>query len=219
MTFSFKTQLLLIGLLFSTYIMAQTEDLVTRLSGRFDNLAQVTTLPDSISQKPALSGAWLNPLHLTHQRIDLPWLDGAVLYLEWREGHAEGALNRQRFWVFHTDTTGRTTMDFYSFKDEQKFLNFLSDNTLQVTLTLNDLVAYPNGCTLSWHYAEGVYTGQLDPQTCSVVAQRSGRRMRLQADIIVSAEGFTYQEAGVVEADGSYAFKVPGLGAYIFRKK
>lgn len=189
--------------------------LVGRLEGQFNNFAQAASMPDSISPKPALTGQWLNPLCLHHRRVSLPALGSHVLYLQWHEASCDGALNRQRLWAFRQEG-GRILMDFYSFKNPDLYKDAHLHPERLKDLTLDDLVAYPEGCTLQWRYEKGVFYGLLDPKTCHIIA-RSGRNMALEAVITVSRKGFSYRESGQLP-DGNFAFKVPGWSAYAFKR-
>lgn len=107
-------------------------------------------------------------------------------------------------------------MDFYSFKNPDLYKDAHLHPERLKDLTLDDLVAYPEGCTLQWRYEKGVFYGLLDPKTCHIIA-RSGRNMALEAVITVSRKGFSYRESGQLP-DGNFAFKVPGWSAYAFKR-
>jgi hypothetical protein len=189
------------------------EALLSALSGNFSNAAQATALPDSVSRAPALEGAWMNSLYLSQRRVRAPALDGEALYLLWREDGPGGAISRRRLWRFREDEEGLIWMDFHAFRSEERMSP--EDEPDWEALSANDLTSYPEGCALRWRKEGDTWRGSLDPQTCSIVAQRSGRRMALFAEIVVTAQGFTYRESGRLEG-GAYAFRVPGWDRYAF---
>jgi len=188
------------------------------LIGDFDNFEQEKSLPDSISRQPARAGLWLNPLCLVHLPVEVPAIGEHVLFLEWREGSFDGPLNRQRLWAFRTLDSGEPGMDFYSFKPGAEISMAAVKSGGLAGLHPEDLVTYPEGCTLLWRRVEDRYTAYLDPKTCLVTGQISGKEMSLEAVIEVENSGFYYFEKGVFST-GEPVFTVPGFDKYRFVKR
>jgi hypothetical protein len=188
------------------------------LVGTWDNAAQMATAPETLKRPPVAGGAyeWLDGQHATFFEVDVPALErdgGKVIYLVWRNGSATGAISRQRLWVFRPVPGGETVMDFYAFKNPEAFAQETGPSAAFKAITLDDLTAYGAPCALPVTPRPNGWRASI-PASC-VITARSGRRMTLSAQINVSDNTFSYEEAGILEG-GAIAFKVPGSMAYQF---
>jgi hypothetical protein len=193
-----------------------SERLVTMLAGTYDNAAQVAVQPPEVSRAPKPGTPWLAPLTARMSAIAAPALPGRVVYLQWT--NADGTLDRQRLWTFADRPDGTVEMRFFSFKAPEKFVGLDTKPELAAALTLDDLVAYPPGCEGLFGEDEMGFAGGIDPARCTIVTQRTGRTMAIEARIEITPEGFTYREAGILEG-GADAFRVPGVDHIAFVRK
>jgi hypothetical protein len=187
---------------------------IAMLEGRFSNADQMAALPADVSRKPASGGAWLDFQAAEFRRLKESGLDGEVVYLQWRD--AEGAISRQRLWVFEEAGPGVFEMAFYAFRDPDQWADLHQDAARQRALSIDDLIVYPEGCRLRFQDIPGEgWAGALDPRTCQVVSQQTQRAMSLQAWIVLTPGELWYREAGSL-GSGEPVFRVPGVGQYEF---
>ena len=193
-----------------------------QLTGGFDNSAQYEAAPDALKRPPAPGHPydWLDLQSADFFTVEAPQIGEHVVYLEWRSGGAGGEISRQRIWSFLADESGRATgMDFFTFRTPERFAGRGDEAGAFTALTSDDLIGYPEGCTLQARRPAGLgWVFEVNAEDCRITA-RSGRVMGIQARIdLITGPGerlITYAEAGVLE-DGAYAFKVPGGPAYRF---
>ncbi len=195
---------------------APIDDLIGRLTGRFDNAAQIAALPEGVAREPKPGSPWVAPLSVEAVEAKIPALEGRAIYFEWRK--PDGALDRQRIWTFEEGEGGAILMRFYTFKDPRPFEGAAADPIRLAEVTRDLLIAYPTGCELAFARDGDGFAGRLAPPACRIVTQRTGRTMFIDAEIAATDAGFAYREAGVLE-DGTDAFRVPGEGAIVFRRK
>lgn len=187
------------------------------LAGRYSNAAQYEAAPDTLRRPPApgYPYEWIDRQDALFAKVDAPALGQHVFYLEWRSGAAHGPISRQRIWAFAPNPDGGWDMEFYTFKTPASYVGQAMAPQAFSSLTQADLIGYPDGCTLTFRPdGENAWRGATNPKTCLITAQ-SGRKMRIDATILISPDHITYQEAGVLE-NGAYAFKVPGGPSYLF---
>ena len=194
-------------------------EITAAIEGVYSNEAQIGALPDGISVEPAIGGDWIDFQYAVFSQVDMAVIEGEALYLQWHSGGASGPISRQRIWTFADGTEpGTVEMRFFTI-DEDK-LEVVRDSHLEpgrvVDLSESDLIAYPLGCEVIWRATDTGFAGAIEGD-CSIVAQRSGRSMKIEAEITISGDALTYREAGVLD-DGSYAFLVPGADAYVFER-
>lgn len=188
------------------------------LIGTWDNRAQMTAAPEALKRPPVAGGAyeWIDGQHATFFPATVPALtgDGAkAIYLVWRSGGPDGPISRQRLWVFRTAANGQKSMDFYAFKNGLAFEAVTSGQDAFKAVTLDDLTAYGPLCSLPVTESATGWSAAI-PSTCAIVA-RSGRKMVLSAQIVVTGNSLSYSEQGLLES-GALAFKVPGGPPYRF---
>jgi|GEM_PF-1949292 hypothetical protein len=195
-------------------------DVTTELAGAWSNAGQYAAAPEDLKRPPVVGHPydWLDQQYAQFHRVEAPAIGGHVLYLEWRGGDADGEISRQRIWAFRQDEAGALTgMDFYTFVDPAPFAGLGDTEGAFAALTPDDLIGYPDGCTLT--ASAPTRTGlvfEVTAQDCIITA-RSGREMGIEARIEIGPDRLSYQEAGV-SADGSFVFRVPGGPAYAFRR-
>lgn len=191
------------------------------LKGQWSNAAQFAAADPALHRPPAAGTPyeWLDHQHASFRIVEAPALSGAggtAVHLVWRSGGPDGPISRQRLWVFRPHpNTGRLRMHFHAFLNAEPFATASPDSPLFRTLTLRDVTSYPDECALPVRVTRNGFRAHI-PDGCQITAQ-SGRSMQLAADIRLEGKRLTYTEAGVL-GDGSFAFKVPNPGPYLFEK-
>jgi hypothetical protein len=182
------------------------------LEGAWSNQAQYDAAPDALKRAPAPGHPydWLDVQYADFFIVEAPQLGPNVIYLEWRSGAADGPISRQRFWVFHEGLQGAPPgMDFYTLRDPEPFAGRGLEAGAFSSVTLDDLIGYPDGCTLGAGTAgPSRVVFSADPDSC-VITARSGREMGIRARIDLGSQSLSYSEAGIMDG-GPYAFLVPG---------
>ncbi|MEO1038464.1 MAG: CpcT/CpeT family chromophore lyase [Pseudomonadota bacterium] len=205
--------------------LAEIDIVLDQMSGAFDNAAQYAAADETLKRPPAPGHPydWIDQQTASFHTVEAPLIGDHVVYLEWRSGGPDGPISRQRIWSFNADKDGAITgMDFYTFQAPDPFAGLGAAPGAFEALSLDDLIGYPEGCTLGVERPEArAWVFSLNPDTCQITA-RSGRVMRIEARIGLSSEDIgtvvEYAEAGVLEG-GDYAFKVPGGPAYRFMRR
>ncbi len=192
------------------------------LSAHWSNAAQYETADDALRRPPAPGHPydWLDLQYARFVAVRTPHIPGDAVYLEWRAGGPEGPISRQRLWVFQSDIRPDASplegMDFYAFREPEAWAGRTGWEDF-VDLTPDDLIGYPPGCRLQpVSRGRGVTVLAVDETACVITAQ-SGREMGINARVAIGFDRIEYAESGRLE-DGSYAFKVPGTGAYVFER-
>jgi CpeT/CpcT family (DUF1001) len=194
----------------------QFKKVFLQISGNFNTYNQRKKLSDTVASVFHPHKPWLNTLYAWHIPVSIPALGKHIIYLEWRD--EKGNISRQRLWHFKQGNDQQIKMDFYAFKVDSLFKDIKNNLSKLQQITLNDLVSYPDGCTLIFTKQSNKFIGLLNPTTCKVITQRSNRIMQLFASIQITKKGFYYSEYGQLP-DGSLAFKVPGFERYWFQKQ
>ncbi|MGJ3232087.1 MAG: chromophore lyase CpcT/CpeT [Oceanicaulis sp.] len=195
-------------------------DAVALLAGAWSNADQYAFAPEDLKRPPAPGRPydWIDLQHAEFHPVEAPAIGAHVLYLEWRSGAADGEISRQRIWAFREAEGGALSgMDFYTFADPEPYAGRGAEPGAFADLTADDLIAYPEGCTLqARNPAWDGHVLEVSADDC-VITARSGRTMGIEARVEIAPDRVSYREAGILE-DGSYAFLVPGGPAYEFRR-
>lgn len=185
------------------------------LVGSWSNAQQWAQAPEALRQTPAAGHPydWLDYQAAEFYRVEAPQIGAHVVYLEWRG--EDGQISRQRVWSFRRDDSGAVRMDFFTLRTPEALAGRGAEANAFASLTAADLISYGDACALQvrWLGDGGAFLADI-PATCRITS-RSGRSMRLTAQVHLGGGALAYQEAGVLE-DGAFAFKVPGGPAYVF---
>ena len=189
--------------------------LINALSGTWDNSAQYLTVAPALKVPPSVNGDWLDLQHAFFKPIVAPAIGNNVLYLEWRNKAADGtigAISRQRIWSFKTDANNILRMNFYAFVDG----NAWSINSIDFAALQKDALRnYSDACALYFTQTASTFKGEITSKDCSITAA-SGRRMGINAQVTLRADGILeYRESGTLD-DGRFAFRVPPTRPYQF---
>jgi len=185
------------------------DDLTTLMSwldGTYSNQAQVDA---------GVLDAESNMLFPVFKQVNIPAFGSNVIYLQWHIGTPDGRLQRQRIWSFSQNAqTGAISMDFFTLKEPDKWLNAHLEPAKVAGMTQDDVIGYPDTCLLPVMREGGRFVARI-PTTCQIVSQSTKTAMTLQSETVIALTQITYQEAGVRE-DGSVVFQVPPQGRYVF---
>jgi hypothetical protein len=196
--------------------------IVGALAGDWHNSPQYNAAPVALKVPPSVQGDWLDLQHASFRRIEAPAIGSQVLYLEWRSGGPTGPISRQRIWSFRGGSDGdadsTVRMDFYAFVDGKPFAGRAAEPGAFKDLAATDLRGYGPGCALRvTRPAPGTLRARITAAECSITAA-SGRRMGIDAEFSLEADGsLSYREAGTLE-DGRPAFRVPPTMPYRFER-
>jgi len=192
----------------------QAEVLCQQMAGSYTNEEQMQRLPATVARQPMRTGDWVDAQHARFTYLQRG-AKGCALYLEWRSPNEDGKVSRRRIWQFEP-LDGQVVMQFFSFRDEAAWGDQRLSAKQLGQMRQDMLVAYPPGCLVRFERtASDTWLGRLDAGTCRTIAQRSGKELALGALIQLRGKRLAYSEQGRY-ADGSTAFQVPGLDAYLF---
>lgn len=195
--------------LFASFSPAFADDLETLmdwLEGDYSNQLQVDT---------GVMDAESNLLFPVFRKVDIPAFGDHVIYLQWPIGNSGGRLQRQRIWAFAVDDmTGALSMDFFTLKQPDEWLDAHLDPEKVKNMTMKDVIGYPKSCLLPVTFNGDRFVARI-PTACVIVSQSTRTSMTLQSETIISADQLSYQEAGVRD-NGAVVFQVPPSGRYVF---
>lgn len=181
---------------------------VRGVAGEYGTRRQFEAAPAELRREPVAGHPydWLDRQHAVFRWVQAPALGEHVLYLEWRRGGPQGAISRQRLWVFER-RRGEWVMDFYTLATapDAEPRSLLDADFSE--LGPEQLTGYGSACSLTAE-KDGRALQFSIPPDCSIVS-RSGRRMTLSAVVRFEGDSLRYREQGVLE-DGTFAFLVPG---------
>lgn len=195
-------------------------DAVALLSGAWSNAEQYAFIPEDLKRPPAPGHPyeWIDLQYAQFHPVNAPHIGEHVVYLEWRADGPDGEISRQRIWAFREAPDGALSgMDFYTFADPGPYAGRGGEPDAFAGLTNDDLIGYPDGCTLTARVPDWAgHVLDVSPQDC-VIAARSGRNMGIEAHIEIARHHLSYREAGHLQG-GGYAFMVPGGPPYEFKR-
>jgi hypothetical protein len=177
---------------------ADPETLANMLAGTWDNAAQIEA--ENTPARPHL--------HVRHDVLSAPGLEGAALYAELRVGGPEGEVYRQRIYVLSPAGDGPDlAMAVYEFADPAAFAD--ASGAALDAITSDDLVRFDPGCDFSWHATEAGWTGAIEDGACVRTSRRSGRDMVIGAEFTIAEDLFTHSESGRYADTGEAVFGPP----------
>lgn len=198
------------------------------LAGAWSNARQYAAADAALKRPPAAGHPydWLDLQHARFTPVRVPALGpgGATIYLVWRAGGPGGPVSRERLWHFRRADDGGVEMDFFTLGEAPAAADSGAAGESAgppapgavLDLPAARLLGYGPQCALPVRPLGRGWEARI-PETCIVTA-RSGRRMRLEAQIRVDGRRLSYDEAGLLE-DGGIAFRVPGGPPYLFERE
>ncbi|MDX2234935.1 MAG: CpcT/CpeT family chromophore lyase [Hyphomonadaceae bacterium] len=179
------------------------------IAGRYDNSVQYAGAPADMKDAPGdPEDDWLDAQAVTFTPVEARALGPAAVYAEWKS--LEGAVTRQRLWLFRSDAGG-VRLDIVDLATPERFAG--AGPAAFTTLSRDDVTTPDPACALSVTASgRGAWNAQTDPDTC--------RRGDVSVDIRITVmpTGVLYQEQGR-RPDGTYAFRTPSPAPYDFRRR
>ncbi|MDD9853687.1 MAG: chromophore lyase CpcT/CpeT [Deltaproteobacteria bacterium] len=164
---------------------AEAARLARTLAGRWDNQEQ----HDLERRNGAPPEALHERIHSIFAPVSLAGLSGNVLYVQQYLDDDPQKIYRQRIYHITADTGANAVrLDILAFPDAAAVKDAHENPALLDSLTADSLRAYP-GCEVFWkRRAQGGWTGQVRPGACSFVSQRSGKRIVVEDDLLLTQD-------------------------------
>lgn len=144
-------------------------------------------------------------IHHTFAPVDLPAFGEHVFYVQQYLDDDPDKIYRQRIYVFSADYEENavrlqiyTPNDVASLEDAHLYPEKLAD------LTPEDATNRP-GCDVFWRKRAAEFDGQMKPGACSFVSQRSGKRIIIDDDLVLTDSEIWISDRAEDE-DGNYVF-------------
>jgi len=144
-------------------------------------------------------------IHHTFAPVDLPAFGEHVFYVQQYLDDDPTKIYRQRIYVFTADyDENAIRLAIHSPKDVASLVDAHLDPTKLEGLTPEDTVQMP-GCDVYWRKRAAEFDGQMKPDACSFVSNRSGKRIIIDDDLILTDSEIWISDRAVDE-DGNYVF-------------
>ncbi|MEL7030340.1 MAG: chromophore lyase CpcT/CpeT, partial [Pseudomonadota bacterium] len=112
---------------------------------------------------------------------------------------------RQRVYSFAPDyEEGAVRLTIYTPKDPEALLGAHEDPSLLDGLTPDDMALRP-GCEVFWKRRANQFEGYMKENACSFVSERSGKRIFIRDDLILTDSEIWIRDQAT-DADGGYVF-------------
>lgn len=152
------------------------------------------------------------PEDLRHERIhhvfapvDLPAFGEHVFYVQQYLDDDPSKIYRQRIYVFTADyDENAIRLSIHTPKDVDSLVDAHLDNSKLDGLTPEAAVHTP-GCDVYWKKRAAEFDGQMKPGACSFVSKRSGKRIIIDDDLILTDSEIWISDRAEDE-DGNYVF-------------
>ncbi len=204
----------------SAHLAADHATLLAWVQGSFSNTRQVNEGTNALADGPMAEGATPDLLFPVFKRVEIPALEGDVIYLQWPMGSPEGKLQRQRIWVFKPDPARNAIMmKFYTLKEPEKWVNAHQEPAKVKAMTLADVIPYPPACDLPFQKYGDVFMGEIPKTKCKIVSQQTKIAMTINGHTIIGKDKIWYHESGARDDNNAVVFQVPKSGAYEFDRK
>jgi hypothetical protein len=188
---------------------------VERLVGHFSNEAQAPLRGITPGGSDRQSQ---DRLHVHVRRVVVPVLPGTVLYVQWNRDRSGGPIARQRLWAIASGGEDRlATMRVYGLRDPESHVDAIESPESLQTLEDEDVFVPADSCDLPVSRTGEAFLATTLPACPSAVAVPLSMT-RFQARLRVTAEGFTYSEAGYRDPDFTPVFLLPKQGSYEFAR-
>ena len=128
-------------------------------------------------------------IHSIFAPVSLAGLSGNVLYVQQYLDDDPQKIYRQRIYHITADTGANAVrLDILAFPDPAAVKDAHEHPALLSSLKADSLRRYP-GCEVFWkRRAQGGWTGQVRPGACSFVSQRSGKRIVVEDDLLLTQD-------------------------------
>ena len=164
---------------------AEAVRLARTLVGRWDNQEQ----HDFERRTGAPEEALHERIHSIFAPVSLAGMSGNLLYVQQYLDDDPQNIYRQRLYQISADAeAGAVRLDILAFPDADAVKDAHENPALLSSLKADSLRRYP-GCEVFWkRRAQGGWTGQVRPGACSFVSQRSGKRIVVEDDLLLTQD-------------------------------
>ncbi len=144
-------------------------------------------------------------IHHTFARVDLPAFGEHVFYVQQYIDDDPDSIYRQRIYVFTADyEENAVRLSIHTPNDVASLVDAHLDPTKLEGLTPEQTRHMP-GCDVYWRKRASEFDGQMKEGACSFVSQRSGKRIIIDDDLVLSKDEIWISDRAVDE-DGNYVF-------------
>lgn len=162
---------------------AEAARMARTLAGRWDNQEQ----HDFERRSGAPPEALHERIHSIFAPVSLAGMSGHLLFVQQYLDDDPQKIYRQRLYQISADAeAGAVRLDILAFPDPAAVQDAHENPALLASLTADSLRRYP-GCEVFWKQrAQGGWTGQVRPGACTFVSQRSGKRIVVEDDLLLT---------------------------------
>ncbi|MGI9225867.1 MAG: chromophore lyase CpcT/CpeT [Woeseiaceae bacterium] len=144
-------------------------------------------------------------IHHTFAQVDLPAFGDNVFYVQQYLDDDPEKIYRQRIYVFTADyEENAIRLAIHTPHDVAALVDAHLDPSKLVGLTPEQTRNLP-GCDVFWTKRAAEFDGQMKPRACSFVSQRSGKRIIIDDDLVLSKDEIWISDRAEDE-DGNYVF-------------
>ncbi|MDJ0699745.1 MAG: chromophore lyase CpcT/CpeT [Woeseiaceae bacterium] len=144
-------------------------------------------------------------IHHTFARVDLPAFGEHVFYVQQYLDDDPEKIYRQRIYVFSPDyAENAIRLQIYTPNDVASLVDAHRDPSKLEGLTPDQARNMP-GCDVFWKKRAAEFDGQMKERACSFVSQRSGKRIIIDDDLVLSKDELWISDRAEDE-DGNYVF-------------
>ena len=144
-------------------------------------------------------------IHHTFARVDLPAFGDNVFYIQQYIDDNPGNIYRQRIYVFTADyEENAIRLAIHTPKDVAALVDAHLDPSKLEGLTPADTTNMP-GCDVFWRKRAAEFDGQMKAGACSFISKRSGKRIIIDDDLILTDSEIWISDRAEDE-DGNYVF-------------
>jgi len=169
--------------------------------GEWDNQEQVGFAEDQGVPEPARH----ERIHSIFARVELPEFGKDVFYVQQYTDDDPAKIYRQRIYSFSADWAERAVrLDIFTPKAPAKLVDAHLDPAKLKGLTKKDVTVRP-GCEVWWRRQANQFIGNMKPGACSFTSERSGKKITIQDDLILTPEEIWISDRAVDDT-GAYVF-------------
>ncbi len=144
-------------------------------------------------------------IHHTFARVDLPEFGDHVFYVQQYLDDDPTKIYRQRIYVFTADyEENAVRLAIHTPGDVESLVDAHLDPSKLEGLAPADTVNRP-GCDVFWRRQASQFLGEMKPGACSFVSQRSGKRIIIDDDLVLTDSEIWISDRAEDE-DGNYVF-------------
>ncbi len=144
-------------------------------------------------------------LHHIFYRVDAPAVGKHTFFVQQYMDGDPSNVYRRRLYSFSLDPVENAIrLDIYSYADEDKYADAHLNPGVFNSLRKDELVERP-GCEVYWTFETDYFHGYMKDKACSLVSERSGKRIFVTDDLRLTADEIWIRDEAFFE-DGSRVF-------------